>query len=235
MAAHILLVDDEDDLVWAVQRYLRREGYDVATAYNGAEALALAWQHHPDLVILDIVMPDLDGLEVCQRLRNTPGLAAVPILFLTAKGAVEDRLKGLDSGADDYLTKPFDVRELLSRIRALLRRRRLPGEMRYQTLTIGPLTLDADTYQVRVEGKTTLLTPTQFKMLYHLMSHAGKVFSERELLEQVWGYARETADIGLVRWHIKKLRERIEPDPSRPVYIRTVPRYGYTLVVPEGG
>lgn len=231
-AAHILLADDEPDLVWAVRHLLSGEGYEVATACNGAEALALARRRRPDLVILDIIMPRLDGLQVCLELRRDPGLAAVPILFLTAKGAVEDRLKGLDCGADDYLAKPFDVRELQARVRALLRRRHPASETHYETLSIGSLTLDADTRQIRVKTKTVLLTPTQFKLLYHLTRHAGKVFSVQELLKQVWGYAPETADPGLVRWHVKKLRERIEPDPARPVYIRTVPRHGYALIVP---
>lgn len=230
--AYVLLADDEPDLVWAVRHCLSGEGYEVATACNGAEALALARRRRPDLVILDIVMPRLDGLQVCQELRSDPSLAAVPILFLTAKGAVEDRLKGLDSGGDDYLPKPFDTRELQSRVRALLRRSRASPETDSHTLVIGPLTLEPDTYQVRVKKKAVLLTPTQFRLLYHLMSHAGKVFSQRELLQQVWGYPLETADLGLVRWHVKKLRERIEPDPARPIYIRTVPRHGYTLAVP---
>ena len=233
MTGYILLADDEQDLVWSVRHCLSSEGYEVATARDGAEVLALARRHRPDLVILDIIMPRLDGLQVCQELRSDPSLATVPILFLTAKSAVENRLEGLDSGGDDYLPKPFDVRELQSRVRALLRRSRPSHETHSHTLVIGPLALDGDTYQVLVnKKKTVLLTHTQFKLLYHLMSHAGKVFSERELLQQVWGYPHESADLGLVRWHVKKLRERIEPDPARPIYIRTVLRHGYTLIAP---
>ncbi len=229
--AHILLVDDEQDVVWAVRHGLRADGYEVATAYDGVEALILARQRRPDLVILDIVMPRLDGFQVCQKLRSDASLAAVPILFLTAKGAIEDRIKGLDS-ADDYLTKPFDVRELQSRVRALLRRSHPSPGIHADTVAIGPLTLDANTYQVHVKENAVLLTPTQFKLLYHLMSHAGKVFSQRELLQQVWGYPLEAADLGLVRWHIKKLRDKIEPVATHPIYIRTVPRHGYALIVP---
>lgn len=232
MAAYILVADDEPDLVWALRHCLGGQGYEVGTALNGAEALALARRRRPDLVVLDVIMPRLDGFQVCQEMRSDPCLAAVPILFLTAKGAVEDRLRGLDSGGDDYLPKPFDVRELQSRVRALLRRSRASPELHSHTLAVGPLTLEADTYQVHVEEKAILLTPTQYNLLYHLMSHAGKVFSERELLQRVWGYPPEAADLGLVRWHVKKLRERIEPDPAHPIYIRTVPRHGYTLVVP---
>ncbi len=229
MGTYILLADDEPDLVWAVRHDLSGEGYDVGTASNGMEVLALARQRRPDLVILDIVMPQLDGLMVCQQLRSDPDLAATPILFLTAKGAVEDRLKGLDCGGDDYLPKPFDVRELRSRVKALLRRGRPSREIQSHVLVVGPLTLDTNAHQVRIGKQPVLLTPTQFKLLCHLMRHAGKVFSERELLQQVWGYPLEAADLGLVRWHIKKLRERIEPDPTQPIYIRTVPRHGYAL------
>jgi DNA-binding response OmpR family regulator len=232
MAVYILVADDEPDLVWALRHCLGGEGYEVATALDGAEALVLARRRRPDLVILDVIMPRLDGFQVCQELRSDPYLAAVPILFLTAKDAVEDRLQGLDSGGDDYLPKPFDVRELKSRVRALLRRSRPSLEIQSHTLALGPLALDVDARRVRVDGKPVLLTPTQFKLLYHLMSHAGRVFSERELLQQVWGYPLEAADLSLVRWHIKKLREKIEPNPAHPIYIRTVPRHGYALMVP---
>lgn len=232
--ARILLADDEPDLVWSVRHCLTADGYDVAIASNGVEALALARQHHPDLVILDIVMPRLDGIQVCQVLRNDPSLAGVLILFLTGKSSVEDRLNGLDGGADDYLIKPFDVRELQSRVRALLRRRRSSGETHFRTLVVGPLTLDANTHQVHTEQKTVLLTPTEWKLLYHFAGHAGKIFSQAELLQQVWGYPLEAAALGLVRWYIKKLRGKIEPNPVHPIYIRTVPRHGYTLTASLG-
>jgi DNA-binding response OmpR family regulator len=232
--ARILLVDDEQDLVWAVQHSLGDEGYEVLTAYDGLEALAIARRHRPDLVILDIVMPRLDGLQVCQRLRRDPTLAAVPILFLTVHSAIEDRIKGLDEGGDDYLVKPFDLRELRARVRALLRRGRSapeggPGPEGRGSLVVGPLTLDLHTCQVGVGEKTVQLTPTEFNLLHHLMIHPGEAFSSPRLLQQVWGYPPETADPGLVRWHIKNLRAKIEPDPTHPVYIRTVPRHGYML------
>jgi DNA-binding response OmpR family regulator len=231
----ILLVDDEQDLVWAVRHSLNDEGYEVLTAYDGVEALAVARRHRPDLVILDIVMPRLDGLQVCHVLRRDPALAAVPVLFLTVRNAIDDRIKGLDGGGDDYLVKPFDLGELKARIRALLRRSRpapegAPGlEGRNSLLKVGPLTLDLHTCQVRVGGKTVQLTPTEFDLLHHLMVHLGEVFSSQQLLQQVWGYPPETADPGLVRWHIKNLRAKIEPDPAQPVYIRTIPRHGYIL------
>lgn len=233
--ARILLVDDEQDLVWAVRHSLGDEGYEVLSAYDGVEALAVARHRRPDLVILDIVMPRLDGLQVCRRLRRDPALAAVPILFLTVRSAIEDRIKGLDDGGDDYLVKPFDLRELRARIRALLRRGRaisqvdLAPESHGSLLVVGPLTLDLHTRRVRVREKTVLLTPTEFDLLYYLMIHPDRVFSSQELLRQVWDHLPETTDPSVVRWHIKNLRTKIEPDPVHPVYIRTMPRHGYIV------
>jgi DNA-binding response OmpR family regulator len=238
--ARILVVDDEQDLVWAIRHSLNDEGYEVLTAYDGAEALAIARRHLPDLIILDIVMPRLDGLQVCRELRRDPALAAVPILFLTVRSAVEDRVAGLDEGADDYLVKPFDLRELKARVRALLRRGRLiPGftpngvlklERRHSLLVAGPLALNLCARQVRVGDKIVQLTPAEFDLLRYLMTHPGEVFSSQQLLQQVWGYRPGTADPGLVRWHVKNLRAKIEPDPAHPTYIRTIPRHGYIFL-----
>jgi len=231
----ILIVDDEKDLVWAVRHSLSDEGYEVLTAYDGVEALTVARGHRPDLVILDIVMPRLDGLQVCHRLRRDPTLAAVPVLFLTVRSAIEDRIKGLDEGGDDYLVKPFDLGELKARVKALLRRTQpTPGGNtepggQGSILMVGPLTLDLHTCQVRVEEKTMQLTPVEFDLLHYLMLHPGEVFSSKQLLQQVWGYPPQTADSGLIRWHIKNLRTKIEPDPAHPVCIRTIPRHGYVL------
>jgi len=226
--ARILVVDDEQDLVWAVRQSLSDEDYEVLTAYDGVEALAVAQRHRPDLVILDIAMPRLDGLQVCRRMRRDPTLAAVPILFLTVRSAIKDRIKGLDEGGDDYLAKPFDLGELKARVRALLRRSRpAPEGSPGLLLVAGLLVLDLHTREVRVGEKTVQLTPTEFDLLHHLMTHPGEVYSSRQLLRQVWGYPPKTADPGLVRWHIKNLRTKIEPDPAHPVYILTVSRHGY--------
>jgi DNA-binding response OmpR family regulator len=231
--AQILLVDDEQDLVWALRHSLSDEGHEVLTAYDGVEALAIARRHRPDLAILDIVMPRLDGLQVCRRLRRDPTLAAMPILFLTQRSAIEDRIKGLDEGGDDYLVKPFNLEELKARVRALLRRVRsvLEGGSglgdRDSLLVVGLLTLDLHTCQVRVGEKTVQLTPTEFDLLHHLMAHPGEVFSSQHLLQQVWGYPPRTGDPGTVRWHIKNLRAKIEPDPVHPAYICTMPHHGY--------
>jgi len=235
--ARILLVDDEQDLVWAVQHSLTDEGYEVLTAYDGVAALSLARRHRPDLVILDVVMPRLDGLQVCHRLRRDASLAAVPILFLTVRSAIEDRIKALDQGGDDYLVKPFDLRELKARIRALLRRGiaassvELSPESHGPLLVLGPLTLDVNTRRICVRGDTRQLTPVEFDLLHYLMVHPGEVFSSQDLLRQVWGYAPQTADPSLVRWHVKNLRAKIEPDHDHPLYLRTVPRHGYILSV----
>ena len=231
--ARLMLVDDEWDLVWAVRRSLSHEGYEVFTAYDGLEALALARRAYPDLIILDIVMPRLDGLEVCRMLRREPGLAAVPILFLSVRSAIEDRIRGLDEGGDDYLVKPFELGELKARIRALLRRSQRAtrdaqlDEQGY--LVMGSLTLDLGVRQACVGERRAQLTPTEFDLLKYLMKHPGKLFSSKQLLLKVWGYPLETADLSLVRWHIRNLRSKIEPDPTHPMYIRTVPRQGYVL------
>ena len=234
--ARILVVDDEQDLVWALRHVLSGRGYEVLTAYDGMDALAVARRHHPDLVILDIGMPQLDGLKVCRALRRDPALAAVPILFLTAHSAVEDRVTGLQAGGDDYMTKPFDTQELAARVMALLRRARptpeeRPGPKKQDfLLRVAALELDLRTCQVRLaHGRPNQLTPTEFDLLYYLITHQGEVFSSQHLLRHVWHYPPETGDASLVRWHIKNLRVKIEPDPTQPNYIQTVPRHGYTF------
>lgn len=230
--ARILLVDDEPDLVWAVRFSLSDEGYQVLTAYDGVEALAVARRHRPDLIILDIVMPRLDGLQVCRQIRRDLTLGAVPILLLTARGDTDDVVTGLDEGADDHLAKPFEMEELKARVRALLRRgRAVPdaglGVDGRRFLVVGAITLDLNTRQVRIDEKTAQLTPTEFDLFHHLVSHPGQVFSSQELLEQVWGYPWEQASAGLVRWHIQNLRAKMEPDPARPIYIHNVRGHGY--------
>jgi DNA-binding response OmpR family regulator len=228
--ARILVADDEQDLVWALRHSLGDEGYEVFTAYDGLEALSVASRHYPDLIILDIKMPQLDGLEVCRRLRRNPALASVPILFLTVLRTVDDMVTGLDEGGDDYLVKPLDLLVLKARIRALLRRCQRapesPGTDR-GSLMVGIFTLNLRTCQVCVEERTVQLTPTEFSLLHYLMVYAGKVLSSQQLLQQLWGYPPRTSDPGLVRWHIRNLRLKIEPDPFRPTYIRTVSRHGY--------
>ena len=232
--ARILVVDDEQDLVWGLRHSLQDEGYEVDTAYDGLEGLEVARRHRPDLVILDIAMPRLDGLEVCRRLRRDPALAAVPILFLTVRGGTEDRVKGLDEGSDDYLLKPFALAELKARVRALLRRSRGPAPASEttegsETLVVGALALDLRSRQVRVGKTTAQLTCTEFDLLRHLMAHPGEIHTSARLLQQVWNYPPGAGDPGLVRWHMKNLRAKIEADPAHPRHIRTVSQQGYIL------
>jgi DNA-binding response OmpR family regulator len=234
----VLVVDDEPDLLWALQHSLSDEGYQVLTASDGKAALQVAHRHRPDVVVLDVAMPGMDGMEVCRRLRRDPELASVPILFLTVRSQVDDRVTALDEGGDDYMIKPFDLRELKSRIRALLRRGRLAlrsqpaGESATYLLTVGTLTLDLHLRQVRVGDMTMPLTPTEFDLLHFMMLHPAEVFSSQKLLEAVWGYVPGAGGSSVVRWHIGNLRAKIELDPDRPTLIRTIPRHGYVLSIP---
>lgn len=231
-AAKILFVDDEPDIVWAVRYTLSDEGYEVITAGNGAEAISAARHSHPDLVILDIMMPVLDGLQVCHTLRRDQRLAAVPILLLSRRDSLQDRINGLNDGADDYLVKPFDFGELKARVSALLRRsgRTRPAHAApVAQLTYRGLTLDLRSHKVSVNNQSILLTPVEFDLLRHMLTHQGEVFSSEQLLQHIWNDEHQTRDLGMVRWHVMKLRSKIEPDPAAPTYLRTVPRHGYML------
>ena len=230
-SACILLADDEKALVRVVQRSLMDDDYQVVTAHDGVEALSVASRFRPDLIVLDVDMPGMDGLDVCRELRKDEELADVPILFLSVRDAVEERVAGLDRGADDYLGKPFDLRELKARIEALLRRaygsayHREAGEC----IVAGSIQLNVNLSRVRLGDKDEELTPTECDLLAYLMRHEGRVFSSEKLLQEVWGYPPGTADTSLVRWHIKNLRDKIESDPSHPTIIRTLSRLGYVF------
>ena len=228
----ILLVDDEVDLLWSVELSLRAEGYQVEIAHNGIEALMSASRTPPDLIVLDISMPRLDGWQVCASLRNDPLLCHVPLIFLSGHDSIEDRLRGFEEGADDYLTKPFDLRELRARIKALLRRKghEVPEKPSQRgMLSVGSLRLDLHTCDAIVEGRRIQLTPAEVELMRFLMEHPDEVFSTHTLLKQVWGYPPESADPSLVRWHMMNLRAKIESDPTQPLWLRTVPRHGYML------
>jgi DNA-binding response OmpR family regulator len=221
-------VDDEPTVLDIIRRRLAPEGYEVLTARDGEEALKVALDWQPDLAILDVIMPKMDGLDLCRRIRENPRLAELPVVFLTSRESVEDRILGFEAGADDYLPKPFDLRELSLRIRALLRRV-LHSKQEGDTLRVGRLALNAKTFMLEAEGKQALLTPVEFQLMQHLMKHPGEVFSSERLLQDVWGYPTDAGSTDLVRAHIRNIRNKIEADASTPVYIKTVSRHGYTV------
>ncbi len=232
--AQVLIVDDEPDVAKTIDRGLHRKGFQTIAVHSGVEALKFARRVRPDLIILDIIMPNMNGLEVCRRLRSDPVLSDIPILFLTAKGKIDDKIEGFRAGADDYLPKPFHLEELALRARALLRRS-VPRivEEPPTLLRVGDLQLDSRTFEVCVKDRKALLTPVEFDLLYHLMSNAGQVFSSERLLQEVWDFPYDTGSPDLVRMHIRNLRAKVEPDPRHPAYIRTISRHGYTILKPE--
>ncbi|HHX43069.1 MAG TPA: response regulator transcription factor [Chloroflexi bacterium] len=231
MSPYVLVVDDDEDVAETIERTLQRAGYTVAVAHRGADGLQLARQYPPDLVVLDIMMPGMNGIDVCRHLRANPDLAPVPILFLTARGEIADKIEGFEAGADDYLTKPFDLRELELRVKALLRRtRREEGEHLSERIEVGPLVLDCNTFEIVTPEQRVLLTPVEFELLQFLMRNAGKVFSAEQLLQHVWGYPPGTGMPDLVRVHIKNIRDKIEPTPRSPIYLKNVLRRGYMIV-----
>lgn len=226
----ILIVDDEPQVRAMCAQALTGEGYDVLVARNGSDALQRAREESPQLAIIDVVMPGMDGIELCRSLRSTSGLSHLPILFLTAKRDITDKAAGYAVGGDDYLTKPFDIRELVMRVRALLRRASPTWfESEPRELTAGELRLDCNRFTVTTPEKTALLTPREFELMYYLMKYPGQVHSSEKLLQRVWGYPDSVGSSDLVRRHIKNIREKIEPDPSTPRYILTVRHHGYVL------
>jgi DNA-binding response OmpR family regulator len=220
----ILLVDDEDAVQKLLTYPLEREGFRVVSARDGEEALALFGQENPDLVVLDIMLPRLDGLEVCKRLRAR---STVPIIMLTARDDELDKVVGLELGADEYITKPFSLREFRSRVRALLRRAKLPAyEGEDEVITAGPLRIDLNRRAVELDGQSVQLTYVEFELLRTMASHPGRVFSRKMLLEALWGGSdyREPRTIDV---HVRHLREKLERDPGEPELIHTVRGVGY--------
>jgi len=220
----ILVVDDDVKTVELVRLYLNRDGYRVITAYDGVEALRLARESHPDLIVLDLMLPGVNGLEICRTLRAE---SDVLIIMLTAMTTDQDRLTGLELGADDYVTKPFSPRELAARVRAVLRR--LPGERGPEKIEHGELTLNFLKYEAFLEGKPLNLTPVEFKLLGVLAREPGRVFSRAQIIEKAFGYDFDSFD-RTIDVHILNLRRKIEPDPRHPRYIKTVYGAGYKLL-----
>jgi two-component system alkaline phosphatase synthesis response regulator PhoP len=221
----VLVVDDESIVTEVVQRYLVREGFQVFAAADGESALAATRDHGPDLIVLDLMLPKVDGLEVCRRLRSE---SSIPIIMLTAKGEESDKILGLGLGADDYLTKPFSPRELVARVKAVLRRAQataaaqLPGDQ----IRAGSLRINPRARAVDRDDEPLHLTAKEFDLLYFLAKNAGQVFSREQLLDNVWDY-EWYGDPSTVTVHIRRLREKVEPNPMRPTYIKTVWGVGY--------
>jgi two-component system KDP operon response regulator KdpE len=224
----ILVVDDEPQILRVMRASLPARGYEVITALSGEEALDQIRKQMPDLIILDLAMPGMSGLEVCRQVRE---LASVPIIVLSAKGSESDKIAALDQGADDYVTKPFAMGELLARVRAVLRRLSA-SESDSRVLTVGDVTIDTDERRVMVAGKEVKLTPKEFDVLKYLVSNAGKVVTHRALLQKVWG-GHSSDQTEYLRVFINQLRRKIEPDVSHPRYILTEPWVGYRFTPSE--
>ncbi len=220
----ILVVDDEQKIVEIIKAYLEREGYQVLTAFDGKTALDLALSRHPDLIILDLMLPEISGWDVCRRLRKE---SEVPIIMLTARDEVTDKIIGLEMGADDYVTKPFDPKELVSRVRAVLRRTE-PKTLPKNVIQIAGLTIDIEKRQVHRDEITIELTPNEFELLRVMAENPGQVFSRMQLLDKVQGDAYEGYE-RTIDSHIKNLRKKMEIDPEHPRYIITVYGVGYKL------
>jgi two-component system, OmpR family, phosphate regulon response regulator PhoB len=224
-APRLLLVEDDPALAELIAFRFRGEGYAVTVTADGDEALLLAEEQPPDLVVLDWMIEGTSGIEVCRRLRRSKATAAVPIVMLTARDTEDDRVRGLDTGADDYLTKPFSPRELIARVGAVLRRVRpaLAGE----TLVLGDLTLDPVGHRVTRAGQALAIGPTEYRLLRHLIEHPGRVFSRSQLQDAVWGHDSEI-ELRTVDVHIRRLRQAINPG-GMPDMVRTVRASGYAL------
>jgi DNA-binding response OmpR family regulator len=220
----ILLIEDDSDLFSLLKYNLEREGFAMTGLQTGKGAIELCRQVRPDLVLLDIMLPDSDGLDICKGMRKDPDLASVPIIFLTARASETDRIVGLELGANDYVVKPFFVRELIARIKLQFRNQTAP----VRVLEAGGVELDRTSCQVRLNGVTLSLTATEFRLLEFLMSRPGVVFSREQLLNAVWGQDRAITDRA-VDVYVLRLRQKVEQDPTNPSLIHSVRGFGYTF------
>ena len=225
----ILIVDDDREVVRLMKAYLEQAAYDVLTAHDGETAVHTIRRDHPDLILLDLNLPGRDGLEITRLIRSDPALAHIPIIMLTARIEDTDKIIGLEIGADDYVTKPYNPREVIARIRARLRSHDAPHS---QTLQVGRLQMDINRREVTLDGRTIELTPTEFQLLRLLMEQSGYVFTRSELITKGLGHDFEGIDRTLDS-HIRNLRSKIETNPRRPDYIQTIYGVGYKLTSPE--
>lgn len=223
----ILVVDDDKKIVRLVQSYLEQSGYQVLVAYDGETALHMIRRERPDLVVLDLMLPGRDGMEITRIVRSDQNIAGLPVIMLTARVEDTDKIVGLELGADDYIGKPFNPREVVARVRALLRRS-AGGPVSSRLLQAGDLRLDLDQHEVTVNGEPVDLTPTEFDLLKTLLENRGHAFTRLELIEKSMGYLYDGIE-RTVDSHIKNLRKKIEQDPGNPIYIQTVYGVGYRL------
>ena len=225
MKATILVIDDEKDILDLVSYNLRKEGYDVSTSADGEEALKLIKKEQYSLIVLDLMLPGIQGMELCKMLKNSEDTSLIPIIMLTAKSEELDKVLGLEMGADDYITKPFSPRELIARVKAVLRRTR-EAPLKDKVLNIADLEINTDTYKVTKRGKEIKLSATEFRLLLFLVQRKGRVFNRNMLLDAVWKdeafVEPRTVDV-----HIRRLRSQIEDDSSHPVYVKTRRGIGY--------
>lgn len=225
-STRILVVEDDPTVSEVVTRYLEREGFDVEVVVDGRIALERARDSLPDLILLDIMLPGMDGLEVCRRIRE---IAPIPIIMLTALGEESDRILGLELGADDYVAKPFSPRELTARVKSVLRRARAPlvpvNPEIQKPLVMGELSVDIAAHEVRVRGERVTLTAREFDLLLWFVMHPRKVFTRAELMQEVWGYS--FGDKSTITVHVRRLREKLELDPANPEWIKTIWSVGY--------
>ncbi|HYH02935.1 MAG TPA: response regulator transcription factor [Bacillota bacterium] len=226
MSGTIAIIEDESNIVELVKYNLDREGYHTISANNGKKGLELVRQELPDLVILDLMMPEMDGITVCKQLRSDSQTKNIPIIILTAKSEEADRVLGLEMGADDYVTKPFSPRELVARVRAVLRRSGNVGEEEVEIIEIGDIKMDLRQHLARVRNEEVELTPKEFDFLKLLLLNPGRAFTREFLLEHLWGY-EYFGDTRTVDVHVRRLRQKIETDPADPIYLETVRGVGY--------
>ena len=235
MSQTIFVLEDDADISRLVQYHVEKAGFTVRAFEAGRNVVSEAERTPPALFLLDVMVPDGDGMDVCRRLRAHPTLSALPIIFLTARAAESDRVRGLELGADDYITKPFSTRELVARIRAVLRRSEPKGEKAEPgVLHIDDLDIDSAAMQLRVKGELVVMTATEFRLLDYLARHPGRMFSRDHLLDAVWGDARFVTPRS-VDVYVRRIREKIEVDPETPRYLKTMRGAGYRFEIPKAG